>query len=35
MNIKIKNINQSKLDLSNYGLKEIPEEVFELKNLKN
>lgn len=34
MNIKIKNINQSKLDLSNYGLKEIPEEVFELKNLK-
>ncbi|WP_100074715.1 leucine-rich repeat domain-containing protein [Chryseobacterium camelliae] len=34
MNIKIKNINQSKLDLSNYGLKDIPEEVFELKNLK-
>ncbi|MDR6514664.1 leucine-rich repeat domain-containing protein [Chryseobacterium camelliae] len=34
MNIKIKNINQSKLDLSNYGLKEIPEEVFELKNLR-
>ncbi len=34
MKIKIKNINQSKLDLSNYGLKEIPEEVFELKNLR-
>lgn len=34
MNIKIKNINQSKLDLSNYGLKEIPKEVFELKNLR-
>jgi hypothetical protein len=34
MNIKIKNINQSKLDLSNHELKEIPKEVFELKNLK-
>lgn len=34
MKIEIKNINQSKLDLSNYGLKEIPKEVFELKNLK-
>lgn len=34
MKIEIKNINQSKLDLSNYDLKEIPKEVFELKNLK-
>ena len=34
MSIEIKNINISKLDLSNQNLKEIPKEIFALKNLK-
>ena len=34
MNLEIKNHNQSTIDLSNKNLREIPKEIFELKNLK-
>ena len=33
MSIEIKNINISKLDLSNQNLKEIPKEIIKLKSV--